>query len=94
VERLYTHQLPRGIQHKGRPKPMKMTCIIENGVQSYRLEEIAPKPSQERTDFMVHSWPPLLRCLCTAHCANKLITAYHACSNFTDTQPQLHLLGV
>lgn len=59
VERLYTHHPPRGIQTKGRPKPMKMTCYIENGVHSYRLEEIAAKPNQERTDFMVCFGRPL-----------------------------------
>lgn len=53
VERLYSSKPKHGITYKARPTPMKAIYYIENGAHLSRLEPIAPKPAQERTEFMV-----------------------------------------
>lgn len=53
VERLYSHHPARGVQHKGRPKPVKMTFKTENGQQLASLEPLPVKDPQESTEFLV-----------------------------------------
>lgn len=53
VERLYTHQPARGVQHKGRPKPVKLTYRTENGQLLSSLEPLPTKDPKESTEFLV-----------------------------------------
>jgi hypothetical protein len=48
---------------------MKMICFVDNGAHRFKLEEIPPKPAQERTEFMVR-----LRSGRALPCAELLLT--------------------
>lgn len=52
VERLYTHQPARGVHHKGRPKPVKLTYRTENGQLLSSLEPLPTKDPKESTEFL------------------------------------------
>jgi hypothetical protein len=53
IERLYTHHPPRGVEHKGRPKPVKLKFSLENGQVVSILEPLPVKDAQESTEFLV-----------------------------------------
>lgn len=53
VERLYAQHPGKGLEHKGRPKPVKMTFKTENGQQIANLEPLPVKDPQESTEFLV-----------------------------------------
>lgn len=53
IERLYAQHPAKGLEHKGRPKPVKMVFRTENGQQIANLEPLPVKDPQESTEFLV-----------------------------------------